>query len=350
MKARKIFPRLTPLVLAALLLNSPHASSAQRRRRPAPAPARTTATQPPPPPAPSQATTTPQSPAATTTQPTPQASPARADVQARRGEAERTIEEMLSADGYGVFAEVRRVGTLARSEDLKTAVGMLGLVGTDETQPLSDLFNFVSENAEALAEARAVLAFLPTRPGLPQALVALELPTPESAAAFEPKFRRVVGQQYETVENALAGQPAPRTQGTLKPASKDANDKAATGETGDKGAAAETTEKGTLGQKGATSEKSAASEKGATGAASEKASARESAQKSSGAQGFSVRRFGRLLVAGESPFTLRRLRGEEGGPSLSENARFQSVRARFASASIFVYVDTTLAQQRSEER
>lgn len=266
-------------------------------------------------------------------------------MQARRGEAERTIEEMLSADGYGVYAEVRRVGTLARSEDLKTAVGMLGLVGTDETQPLSDLFNFVSENAEALAEARAVLAFLPTRPGLPQALVALELPTPESAAAFEPKFRRVVGQQYETVENALAGQPAPRTQGTLKPASKDANDKAATGETGDKGAAAETTEKGTLGQKGATSEKSAASEKGATGAASEKASARESAQKSSGAQGFSVRRFGRLLVAGESPFTLRRLRGEEGGPSLSENARFQSVRARFASDSIFVYVDTTLAQQ-----
>jgi hypothetical protein len=346
MKARKIFPRLTPLVLAALLLNSPHASTAQRRRRPAPAPTPTTATQTTPTPAPSQPTTTPQSPAAMTTQPTPQASPARADAQARRAEAERTIEEMLSADGYGVYVEVRRVGTLARSEDLKTAVGMLGLVGADETQPLSDLFNFVSEDAEALAEARAVLAFLPTRPGLPQALVALELPTPESAAAFEPKFRRVIGQQYETVENALAGQPAPRAQvTTLKPASKEANDKVATVETGDKGAATQTTEKSTVAQKSATSEKGAANEKGVPGAASEKAAARESAQKSSGAQGFSVRRFGRLLVAGESPFTLRRLRGEEGGPSLSENARFQSVRARFASDSIFVYVDTTLVQQ-----
>lgn len=343
MKPRKIFSRLTPLVLAALLLNSPHASSAQRRRRPArtpaPAPTRTTAAQSTPTPAPSQATTTPQS------QATPAPTPARADAQARRGEPERTIEEMLSADGYGVYAEVRRVGTLARSEDLKTAVGMLGLVGTEETRPLSDLFNFVSEDAEALAEARAVLAFLPTRPGLPQALVALELPTPESAAAFEPKFRRVVGQQYETVEDALAGQPAPRAQGTLKAAkkdeaaTKDANDKAATRETGDKGAATGTIEKSAVGQKGA------ASEKGAPGAAPEKAAAREPAQKSSGAQGFTVRRFGRLLLAGESPFTLRRLRGEQGGPSLSENARFQSVRARFASDSIFVYVDTTLAQQ-----
>ncbi|HYY93187.1 MAG TPA: DUF3352 domain-containing protein, partial [Pyrinomonadaceae bacterium] len=52
-----------------------------------------------------------------------------------------------------------------------------------------------------------------------------------------------------------------------------------------------------------------------------------------------------LLLAAESPFTLRRLRGGEGTPALSENARFQSVRARFASDSVFVYVDTTLAQQ-----
>jgi hypothetical protein len=325
MKSRKIFPRLAPLALAALLLNSPHASTAQRR------PARTHAPQTTPTQKTNAAQATPTPTPATTQTPTPapmpatpQPSPARADAQARKSEPERSIEEMLSADGYGIYAEVRRVGTLARAEELKTAVGMLGLVGAEETQPLSDLFNFVSENAEALAEARAVLAFMPTRAGLPQALVALEMPTQESAAAFEPKFRREVGQQYETVENALNGQTGPTpARGTLKAAARDG---------GERGASAGTTEKG------------AATEKGATGAASEKTAARGAAQRSAGPSSF-VRRFGRLLVAAESPFTLRRLRGEESTPALSENVRFQSVRSRFASDSIFVYVDTTLAQQ-----
>ncbi|HYY95961.1 MAG TPA: hypothetical protein VE713_15760, partial [Pyrinomonadaceae bacterium] len=273
MKPRKIFPRLTPLVLAALLLNSPHTSTAQRRRRPTRTPARTAAPQATPtqksnatrattPPAPSPSSPSSQPQAA------PQPSPARADAQARKGEPERAIEEMLAADGYGIYAEVRRVGVLTRSEELRTAVGMLGLVGAEETQPLSELFNFVSENSEALAEARAVMAFMPTRAGLPQALVALELPTTEAAAAFEPKFRRVVGQQYETVENALSGQTAPPpARGTLKAAASDA---------GNKGASAGTTEKGAASEKGA----SGAAEKGASGAASEKASARDAAQKS----------------------------------------------------------------------
>lgn len=337
-----------PLVLAALLLNSPHTSTAQRRRRPARTPARTAAPQATPtqksnatqattPPAPSSS---PSSQPSSPSQVTPQPSPARADAQARRGEPERAIEEMLAADGYGIYAEVRRVGVLARSEELRSAVGMLGLVGAEETQPLSDLFNFVSENSEALAEARAVMAFMPTRAGLPQALVALEMPTQESAVAFEPKFRREIGQQYETVENALSGQTGPTpARATLKAAARDTGDKGASEGTTEKGAAIEKNASG-VAEKGA----SGTAEKGANGAASEKALARGAAQKSSGPASF-VRRFGRLLLAAESPFTLRRLRGEEGTPSLSENARFQSVRARFASDSVFVYVDTTLAQQ-----
>ncbi|MDQ5837585.1 MAG: DUF3352 domain-containing protein, partial [Acidobacteriota bacterium] len=155
-----------------------------------------------------------------------------------------------------------------------------------------------------------------------------------------PKFRREVGQQYETVENALSVQAGPTpARGTLKAAARD---------TGDKGASEGTTEKGAANEKDAAgaAEKSAAgaAEKAVSGAASEKALARGAAQKGGGPASF-VRRFGRLLLAAESPFTLRRLRGEEGAPSLSENARFQSVRARFASDSVFVYVDTTLAQQ-----
>src|ERR1043165_6749307 len=307
MKPRKIFPRLMPLVLAALLLNSPHTSTAQRRRRPARTAApqatptqKSNATQATTPPAPSPSSpslSSPSSQPSSQPQATPQPSPARADAQARKGEPERAIEEMLSADGYGIYAEVRRVGTLARSEELRSAGGMPGLVGAEETQPLSDLFNFVSENSEALAEARAVMAFMPTRAGLPQALVALEMPTQESAAAFEPKFRREIGQQYETVENALSEQAGPTpARGTLKAAARDAGDKGASEGTTEKGAASEkdasgAAEKGTAG----------AAEKGVSVAASEKALARGAAQRSGGPASF-VRRFGRLLLATESPF------------------------------------------------
>lgn len=311
MKSLKVFPRLTPLVLAALLLNFPGAATAQRRRRPArtharpaaPAPPRTQTATPqtaPAPAPPSQTTPAPQ------TQTTLAPPPTRAAAPAREARPERSIEEMLSADGYAVYAEVRGVGTLARSEELKAAVGMLGRLGGSEvatvTEPVTNLFGFVSENAEVLAEARAVVTVMPTRAGLPQALVALELPSAEAAAAFDPKFRRVVGQESETFGSMLGarGPQPPRAPVARKFPAREAT------------------------------------EKGAAGGA---------AEKSPDAQSFVVKRFGRLLLAAESPFTLRRLRGEEGAGALAESVRFQSVRSRFASDSVFVYVDTTLAQQ-----
>jgi hypothetical protein len=54
---------------------------------------------------------------------------------------------------------------------------------------------------------------------------------------------------------------------------------------------------------------------------------------------------GRWLLAADTAFTLKRLRGDEDRPRLADSPRFQSVRARFASDSLFVYVDTNVAQQ-----
>lgn len=299
MKSRKIFPCLTPLVLAALLLSFAPASAMQRRRRPARTPARTTS----PAPTHTPAQTTPTPAPSQTTAPQTQVAPVRADAQARRAEPERAIEELLSADGYGVYAEVKRVGVLVRSEEVRAAVGMLTLLGDEvrpATQPVTDLFNFVSENAEALAEARAVVTFMPTRAGLPQTLVALELPSAETAAAFEPKFRHLVGQESDSLQSILGARPVARGASTRKPAPGEMNVRGA---------------------------------------------ARSAAEKGADAQGFAVKRYGRLLLAADSAFTFKRLRGEEGLPALADNARFQSVRSRFGADSVFVYVDTTLAQQ-----
>lgn len=198
---------------------------------------------------------------------------------------------MLAADSYTVYLELRRVGTLARTEELKSAVASLVLFGGAETKPLTDLYAFVNDNAEALGESRVVAAFLPARAEIPQGLLAVELESPAAAAAFEPKLRRMLGAGVPQVKKAIGGAAPepdlPRVEGER---------------------------------------------------------ARPAAAKAP-APDFALKRTGRWLLAADAPFTLKRLRGEEDALRLADSARFQSVRARFASDALFVYVDTNVAQQ-----
>ncbi len=260
----------THACVALLLLNLAPASVAQRRRRT---------------PAPSTRTQTPAR--------TPTASPTPAQqTQTRRAEPDLPVEEMLAEDSYTAYVELRRVGMLSRAEELRSAVASLRLVGGEEVKPVADLYNFVSDNAEALGESRVVVAFLPARAEVPQALMGVELETPEAAAAFEPKLRRMLGQEVPQVKKAVAGA-APEPVVVPKP----------------------------------------------------EANERTRAAAKPPAPDFALRRVGRWLLAADSPFTLKRLRGDEDRPRLADSTRFQSIRARFASDSLFVYVDTNVAQQ-----
>ena len=280
MRPPTLLRRLTThACVATLLLTSVTPAPAQRRRRAPAAPPRPQARTPARPPNPSA---------------TPEAAPPRAQgqTQTRRAEPDLAVEEMLAADSYTVYLELRRVGTLVHAAEVKSAVAALRLMAAVEAKPVTDLFDFVSVNAEALGESRVVAAFLPARTEVPQALVAVELESPEAAVAFEPKLRRMLGAQVPQVRKAVAGaEPEPvviprpeaggRARGAARPPAAD----------------------------------------------------------------FVLKRAGRWLLAAESSFTLKRLRGEESEPSLADSARFQSVRARFASDSLFVYVDSNVAQQ-----
>ncbi|HEX8558781.1 MAG TPA: hypothetical protein VF668_11780 [Pyrinomonadaceae bacterium] len=197
---------------------------------------------------------------------------------------------MLAADAYTAYAELRRLGALSQTEEVRSAVASLTLLGGDEVKPLIDFYRFISDNAEALGESRVVVAFMPSRAGLPQGVAAVEFESPEAAAAFEPKLRRLVGQQARQLKQAVGlGNPA--------------------------GAAARGGED-----------------------ARQRGGARADAD-------FALRRSGRWLVSADAPFTFKRLRGGEDDTTLAGSARFQSVRSRFANASFFVYVDTNVAQQ-----
>jgi hypothetical protein len=282
MKSPTLLRRLTTHACVALLLSGCAPAGAAQRRRRAPATPRPQAQ------APARPSATPEA-APSRSQQSQQSQPAQ---QTRRAEPGPSVEEMLAADSYTVYLELRRVGTLARAEEVKSAVASLNLLGGAEAKPITDLYAFVSDNAEALGESRVVVTFMPARPEVPQALLAVELESSDAAVAFEPKMRRMLGERVPQVKKAIAGA-APEPVLVPKP---DAGERA-------RGAA-----------------KPAAAD-------------------------FALRRVGRWLLAADAPFTLKRLRGDEDQPRLADSPRFQSVRARFASDSLFVYVDTNVAQQ-----
>jgi hypothetical protein len=263
---RNLTARLTALLLAALFALAPlvpasHAQAQRRRRRAArPAPARRSNP---------QAT---QRPAAAA----PRAeTPTTAPAPARREGKETAFESLVAADAYGIVVEVRKVGQLSQNADLKTALAALRLSG-EMPKEIGDLLSFLNQHAEALGEARYVLTMMPAAPGLPLSVSALEFPTSEAAAAFEPKYRALVSEQMKAYKKANPAN-APGL-----PKMPEIN--------------------------------------------------------------LDIRRVGNVLLLGTERFTLKQLRGDGAG-LLSESVRFQTMRGRFASESLFVYVDTGAVQR-----
>jgi hypothetical protein len=202
----------------------------------------------------------------------------------------RSFEEMVGADTYGAYVELRRVGTLAQAAELKTAVAGLKLFGDSETKPVTDLVEFVSANFEPLAEARFVMLFMAARPRVPVAVSAVEFPTAEDAAAFEPKYRQFADEQLKIYNATLAPKASPERGTTVR-------------------------------------------------------GRRQKPDAKPPAIDFAFKRVGRVIITSEKGLSLKRLRGEESAPTLADSARFQSARTRFSSDSLFVYVDTGVTMQ-----
>lgn len=296
MKPPKIFKSLTPLVIAAILLSfAAPASDAQRRR----ARTRTRTTQrtrrgtPRTTPAQTQTPTRPANVPAQT--PAQGAQPSNSNnaaapraAQETGPQDERTFEEMIGADTYGAYIEVRRVGTLGQANELKTAVAGLKLFGDADVKTVTDLLDFVTANYEPLAEARFVMLFMSARARVPVAISALEFPTARDAAAFEPKYRQFADDQLKSYKAKYMTPTTP---------------------TAPKGSALERAQ-------------------------------RKAREKQEAAFDYTMRRVGRVIITSEKGLSLKRLRGEESSPSLADNSRFQNARTRFASDSLFVFVDT----------
>ena len=128
-------------------------------------------------------------PAAPAPAPVAPGTPARPVAKPNHGDL--TLETLFAADSYKLFGEVRAVGGLIRSPGVVEFLEPIQKL-SNPSKELKSLIKFLNANSEALATSPMLFAAFPTRTGLPQSVVAIELPSVEEAQKFEPKLQTLL--------------------------------------------------------------------------------------------------------------------------------------------------------------
>ena len=102
---------------------------------------------------------------------------------------ERTFDNLLAADSYKLYGEVRNVGQLMNTGGAGEIVDPI-IKLADPPEQFKSIIKFLKTNAEALATARLLFATWPARTDIPDAFVAIEFATNEEAAKFAPRLEK----------------------------------------------------------------------------------------------------------------------------------------------------------------
>jgi hypothetical protein len=235
-----------------------------------------------------------------------------ASAAANEKEPAATFDTLLSADAYGVYAEMRMVGRHASSQEVAALVAPL-MLGGGANDELLNLYEFIKAHAEPLTTARLMFATMPVRAGLPEALVAVEMPSVEEARKFMPELKQFIAVNVAPQPRVSEG-PAVTVEGTTSNTSSRRGRRRARQRT-----AAENT--------------------------------RVEATKLTAALPFQVKRSGSIIAMSNEAFTFKNLRGREQA-SLFDEPGFQAARTRFGNDTLFVYFNTvrmfSSAKQRQE--
>src|SRR5258706_7860277 len=100
---------------------------------------------------------------------------------------EPTFDNLLAADSYKLYGEVRNIGQLMSTGGVGEIVDPI-IKLADPPQQFNSIIKFLKTNAEALATARLLFATWPARADVPDAFVAIEFATNDEAAKFAPKL------------------------------------------------------------------------------------------------------------------------------------------------------------------
>jgi hypothetical protein len=222
-------------------------------------------------------------------------------------QSDLTLETLFAADSYKLFGEVRAVGGLIRSPGVVEFLDPIQKL-SNPSKELKALIKFLNANSEALATSPMLFAAFPTRTGLPQSVVAIELPSVEEAQKFEPKLQTLLPVIFPSPSPTPTPSPSPDATSTNKPAIG-------------------------LGPAGAEIDKPAA-----------RTELVDEETKEPARPSFSITRSGSLILITDAPFTFQKLR-PKGSKLLAEDQNFRIARDRFSSEPLFIYYNVALEDE-----
>lgn len=222
---------------------------------------------------------------------------------------EPTFDNLLAADSYKMYGEVRNVGQLMNGGGLGEIVDPI-IKLADPPQQFKSIITFLKKNAEALASSRLLFATWPARTEVPDAFVAIEFATNEEAAKFAPKLEKFL-------PTVLPPVPDPTPEVNVTPTDPA---RAKTNEPGQQPAAAQT--------------KTAA-------AAAPAASPQPAAEHLP----FVISHTGNLVIISDKAFKFEKLH-PIGSKSLFEDQNFRIAHDRFSTESVFVFFNVALEERK----
>ncbi|HEX8456892.1 MAG TPA: hypothetical protein VF656_06330 [Pyrinomonadaceae bacterium] len=225
-----------------------------------------------------------------------------------------TFDTLLSADAYGVYAEMRSVGLQANSEELAQLLTPFKFDNNTAPEEVLALYEFIRSHVEALTTARAMFATMPVRAGLPETLLAVEMPSVEEARKFVPELRQFIATviQPPTPAGGATSASTTKTSATTETAS----------------ASRRRVRRDRRGQVVAAMEEDA---------------------KPAAAVPFQIKRAGNLIALSNQNFTFKNLHGTE-QPLLVNEPGFQAARTRFSTDALFIYFNTVRMTASTKQR
>ncbi|MDX6531459.1 MAG: hypothetical protein QOH41_3749 [Blastocatellia bacterium] len=224
---------------------------------------------------------------------------------------ERTFDNLLAADSYKLYGEVRNVGQLMNTGGAGEIVDPI-IKLADPPEQFKSIIKFLKTNAEALATARLLFATWPARTDIPDAFVAIEFTTNEEAAKFAPRLEKFLPTVLPPIPEPT---PEATPESTKTPGS--ANAKAT-----------------------APAPQPAASPKKQIVVAVPDASPQPPVERPA----FVLRHTGNLVLISDKSFKFEKLR-PAGSKSLFEDQNFRIAHDRFSSEPVFLFFNVALEER-----
>jgi hypothetical protein len=213
---------------------------------------------------------------------------------------EPTFDNLLAADSYKMYGEVRNIGQLTSTGGVGEIVDPI-IKLADPPQEFKSIIKFLKTNAEALATARLLFATWPARTDVPDVFVAIEFATNDEAAKFAPKLETFLPTVLPPVSDPTPqSSPAPSSATKSKPA--------------------EPVQPRVVGEVTIVAD-----------VKKERPS-------------FLLSHTGNLVLIGDKPFKFEKLR-PAGSKSLFEDQNFRIAHDRFSSESVFVFFNVALEER-----